>query len=161
LTEEEYDKFWQLMGSIGLPLEGGSVPLWKDLQTVLNRSLQELFTPEIMQRLSNPAITIDDDKMHYAANPRASTDSLKLTQHVKENWKGFVDNHIVLTASGTLLDFDFEVVGDENSNILATCLIQGQLRPNEGGSRVPTNLTGYSILAGRLYSGCSSLSIIS
>jgi hypothetical protein len=95
------------MGSIGLPLEDGSVPLWKDLQTALNRSLRELFTQGIKQYLTNPAITIDDDKMHYAANPRAPTDGLKLTQHVKDNRKGFVDNHIVLTASGTLLGFDF------------------------------------------------------
>jgi hypothetical protein len=87
------------MGSIGLPLEDGSEPLWKDLQGALNRSLRELFLQGIKQHLSNPAITIDDDKMHYAADPKAPTDGLKLTQHVKDNRKGFVDNHIVLTAS--------------------------------------------------------------
>jgi hypothetical protein len=135
---------------MGKPLEDGSEPFWKDLQDALNRSLRELFVQGIKEHIPCPTFTIDDDKMHYAADPNTPTDGLKLSQHVKANRKGFVDNHIVLTASGTLLGFDFETEGDENSNSSSMRLIRNQLCPLQSGSRVP-DLTGYSLLADRLY----------
>eukprot|EP00978_Attheya_sp_CCMP212_P033409 scaffold134659_cov28-Attheya_sp.AAC.1 len=119
---------------MGKPLEDGSEPFWKDLQDALNRSLRELFIQGIKDHISCPTFTIDDDKMHYAADPNTPTD----------------DNHIVLTASGTLLGFDFETEGDENSNSSSMRLIRKQLCPLQSGSRVP-DLTGYILLADRLY----------
>ena len=150
MSKAEYSKFWNMLGSMGKPLEDGSEPFWKELQDALNRNLRELFLHGIKDHISSPTITIDDDKMHYAADPNSSTDGLKLTQHVKDNRKGFVDNHIVLTASGTLLGIDFETEGDENSNSSSMRLIRRQLCPLQSGSRVP-DLTGYSLLADRLY----------
>ena len=146
----EYKAFWNLLGTIGLPVDDGSVPLWKDLQDGLNRCLRELFSQGIKDHIVTPTITIDDDKMHYAAVPGAPTDGLKITQHVKDNRKGFGDNYIILPASETLLGIDFEALGDENSNASAIRILRQQLCPLQSGARVP-NLTGYSLLADRLY----------
>jgi hypothetical protein len=150
VSKAEYGKFWSILGKVGKPLEEGSEPFWKELQEAFNRSLRELFLQGIKEHIACPTITIDDDKMHYAADPHLPTDGLKLQQHVKDNRKGFVDNHIVLTASGTLLGIDFETEGDENSNSSSMRLIRKQLCPLQSGSRVP-DLTGYSLLADRLY----------
>jgi hypothetical protein len=127
-----------------------SIPLWQGVQDALNRTFRDLFIVGVKDIVDRPSITIDDDKMHYAITKNGNTDGLKLTQHVRDNRKGFVDNHLVFTATGVPLGIDWEKTGDDHAAASSMRLIKGQLCPFQRDARVP-NLTGWGILADRNY----------
>eukprot|EP00978_Attheya_sp_CCMP212_P003750 scaffold7952_cov49-Attheya_sp.AAC.1 len=139
-TKDEYIKFWNWMIR-GEDEDEENIPLWQGVQDALNRTFQDMFIVGVKYIVDHPSITIiDDDKMHYAITKNGNTDGLKLIQHVRDNRKGFVDNHLVFTATGVLLGIDWE------KQAMIT-LVRLQFQRD---ARVP-NLTGWGILADRNY----------
>jgi hypothetical protein len=152
-SKEEYVQFWKRMSDCDRISDDDeeSIPLWQGVQDALNKTLRDLFIVGVKEFVDRPSVTIDDDKMHYSIrNKKGNTDGLKLTQHVRDNRKGFVDNHIVYTATGVPIGVDWEKTGDDFAAASSIRLIKGQLCPFQRDARVP-DLTGWGILADRNY----------
>jgi hypothetical protein len=78
-------------------------------------------------------VTIDDDKMHHQIG-RTDLRGLKLTQHVRDNKKGFVAHTAFYTASGLPLGVEWEHSNDDSITAATERLIRSQLSPASGQS---------------------------
>ena len=95
---KEYQEFWDKISSCGvettqiskelgdLARARGSMPLWMDMQTAINRTCAKLFIKDFRTEIRT---ILDDDKMYFNTSKK-DTQGLKRTQHVKDNRKGFV-----------------------------------------------------------------------
>jgi hypothetical protein len=70
--------------------------LWLDVQEAFNETCILLFIEGFNISV---LVIIDDDKLHYNIG-KADTQSLKTTQHVRDNRKGFVAHTACYTAYG-------------------------------------------------------------
>jgi hypothetical protein len=76
-----------------------------DVQSAFNDTLRELFIQgfDCYMRVME-----DDDKMHYEIDNKADTQGLKITQHARDNRKGFVAHTTCFTASGLRIGIEWE-----------------------------------------------------
>ncbi len=101
--EATYQSFWSQVGVSGCKEPSspshvrGLRPLWMDVQSALNETCRELFVKGFDSYMR---VTEDDDKMHFEIKNDSDTQGLKITQHVRDNRKGFVAHTTCYTASG-------------------------------------------------------------
>jgi hypothetical protein len=75
------------------------------VKNALNEMCRELFIEGFQEYMR---IIIDDDKMHYQIDKATNTQGLKVTQHVRDNRKGFVAHTTCYTASGLPIGIEWE-----------------------------------------------------
>ncbi len=113
--EITYQNFCNLIRNCGIKKKDdpahvcGLKPLWMDVQSALNDTLRELFIQGFDCYMR---VTEDDDKMHYEIDNKADTQGLKITQHVRDNRKGFVAHTTCFTASGLPIGIEWERCND-------------------------------------------------
>jgi len=112
----------------------------------VNGMLQELFIHDYEGKM---VVVIDDDKMHFATSNAMG--GPKLSQHVQDNRRGFVNHQMLCAALMVLLGFCFDGHGDTTQSS-TMALIKGQLAPSEG-LNVQNLLTNIGFLIDRGYTG--------
>ena len=154
-TLEEYLLFWQAVATACLPQDRGDsttnyhrgyVPLWRHLERSVNEMLRELFICNYEGKMT---IVIDDDKMHFAtSNPVGGP---KLSQHVRDNRRGFVCHQMLFAALMVLVGMRYDGHGDTTQSSTMT-LIKDQLGPSEG-TTIDNVLTDIAFLLDQGYMG--------
>lgn len=157
---EQYVAMWREVGVSCLPEDEKASPdaatetFWMKLETAINDMLRafivETMTPkEEEKRLDVLRIVFDDDKMHFDA--RVSNAFLRILQHVRDNRKGPVCHHAVLTATNLLAGFQFERVGDTTTDCVQR-LTKRQFVAAQGGGDSKVRKLGFlEALADRGY----------
>ena len=104
--EKDYQSFWDTIEEIGCQKTTNIRslrPLWIDVQSALNETCRKLFIEGYEGYMR---VTIDDDKMHHQTGKGKDTQGLKVTQHVRDNQKGFVTHTCCYTASGLTIGIE-------------------------------------------------------
>ena len=134
---DEYMATWKLISEVGLPKEGGdgstvghrgAKEFWREVEDALNDFLRETFVLGYDKNIDLVA-TIDDDKQHFQT--ARSLGGPKLTQHVRDNRRGFTCHQMVMSASLLLIGARYEGRGD-TTNTTTLNMIKTQLAPAEG-----------------------------
>jgi hypothetical protein len=138
-NQKTYQSFWNTIATMGCMPKGSTIvrglrPLWIDVEHALNETCRELFIEgaEFYSR-----VTIDDDKMHYETMDKQAAQGLKITQHVRDNRKGFVAHTACYTASGLPIGIEWERSNDDTTAAATERLIRTQLSPMSGQSGPP------------------------
>ncbi len=138
-NEQTYQSVWNAIAMISCKEVGntkhvrGLRPLWIDRQNTLNGTCCELFIEGFQIYMH---VTIDDDRIHYQIE-RTDLQGLKLTQHVRDNKKGFVAHTVCYNASGLLLGVEWEWSNDDSTTAATERLIRSQLSPASGQNGDP------------------------
>jgi hypothetical protein len=159
MKKEEYIKIWKEIGVCSLPTDQVSFShvsgptFWSALEASLNADLQSHVLPSFLadEEVEHFRTIFDDDKMHFNMRRGKPTAALQQGQHIRDNRKGPVCHHCVLSASGVLVGCSFERSGDKTS----TCtqrIIKSQIVPMQGGDASQVqNLTRLSVGGDRAY----------
>jgi hypothetical protein len=137
--EATYQSFWNRVGVSGCKEPSspshvrGLRPLWMDVQSALNETCRELFVKGFDSYMR---VTEDDDKMHFEIKNDSDTQGLKITQHVRDNRKGFVAHTTCYTASGLPIGIEWERRNDTTATATKR-IIAGQLSPMSGENEPP------------------------
>jgi hypothetical protein len=105
------------------------------VQEALNETCRLLFIEGFN---SSMHVIVDDDKMHYNIDAKADTQSIKITQHVRDNRKGFVAHTACYTACGLPIGIEWERANDDSTAAATERVIRNQLSPASGQSGPPT-----------------------
>jgi hypothetical protein len=74
--------------------------------------------------------------MHYEIDNEADTQGLKITQHIWDNRKGFVDHTTCFTASSLPIELEWERCND-TTTAATKRIIKSQLYPSSGQNEPP------------------------
>jgi hypothetical protein len=109
-------------------------PLWIDVGHTLNKTCRELFIEGVEFYMR---VTIDDDKMHYETTDKQVAQSLKITQHVWDNFKGLVAQTACYSTSGLPIGIQWERSYDDATAAATDRLIRTELSPTSGQNGPP------------------------
>jgi hypothetical protein len=139
--QDTYAEFWKKAAVYGCKEPGsnapvhGMKPLWMDVQHALNDSLRRLFVEGFDSYMH---VTTDDDKMHFQISSKADTQGLKISQHVRDNRRGFVAHTACYTAPGLPIGIEWEKENDDSTAAATERLIRSQLSPTSGQMGPPS-----------------------
>jgi hypothetical protein len=139
--QDTYAEFWKKAAVYGCKEPGsnapvrGMKPLWMDVQHALNDSFRRLFVEGFDSYMR---VTTDDDKMHFQISSKADTQGLKISQHVRDNRRGFVAHTACYTASGLPIGIEWERENDDSTAAATERLIRSQLFPTIGQMGPPS-----------------------
>jgi hypothetical protein len=159
MKKEEYTKNWKEIGACNLPNDQiayshvSGPTFWAGLESSLNDDLQSRVIPSFLadEEVEKFRAIFDDDKMHFNMKRGNPTAALQQSQHIRDNRRGPVCHHAVLSASGVVIGCAFERPGDKTS----TCtqrIVKSQIVPMQGGDASEVqNLTRLSVGGDRAY----------
>ena len=137
MSQAEYMTIWKQISAAGLPKSRGDgtttgrrgyVEFWREVEDTLNTFLRENFIQGFEGRMM---VTVDDDKMHHQS--KTGDGGPKLTQHVRDNRRGYTCHQAVLSASLVLVGARCDGRGDTTATSTEK-LMKNQLAPAEGNS---------------------------
>ncbi len=104
------------------------------MQNALNETCRELFKEGFESYLRE---TTDDDKMHLQTGKDQDTQGLKVTQHVRDNRKGF-GTYLLLHCIRLPIGIEWEHANDVSIAAATDRLIRAQLSLMSGQNNSPT-----------------------
>lgn len=159
MAKEAYIMMWKKVGKCNLPEDYAAYShvsgqtFWAGLEAALNADLQEHVLPSFLadDEVEQFRAIFDDDKMHFNLKPGNQTASLKQSQHIRDNRKGPVCHHSVLSASGVLIGCTFERPGDKTTSCTQR-IVKSQMVPMQGGDASEVqNLSRLTVGGDRAY----------
>jgi hypothetical protein len=156
MDKGEYVALWRDIGTSGLPKDQhthshvSGQTFWAGLEAAFNDDLSTNVMPSFLadEEVEQFRVIFDDDKMHYNLKKGKPSASLKQNQHIRDNRKGPVCHHSVLSASGVVIGCAFERTGDTTT----TCtqrIVKQQIVPMQGGGTL--RLAGLAVGGDRAY----------
>jgi hypothetical protein len=156
MDKGEYVALWREIGTACLPDDQAThshvsgQTFWAGVEASLNEDLSTNVMPSFLadDQVEQFRAIFDDDKMHYNLKKGKPSASLKQSQHVRDNRKGPVCHHSVLSASGVLLGCSFERPGDTTTSCTQR-IVRKQIVPMQGGDNL--KLAGLAVGGDRAY----------
>jgi hypothetical protein len=143
-NKDTYIAKWRAVGTSCLPNNEKASPasapetLWMKFESAANTSFRDLIVDSMLggrggdgdDSIKILRTVFDDDKMHFQATK--ATAFLKISQHVRDNRRGPVCHHCVLTATGLMVGSRFERLEDTAESCTRQ-LVKQQLAASQGG----------------------------